>query len=65
MELGRKYGVASPVTSLIVLETIEKYLRYKIEPTKEMSFHDEWTRRRAQRTIRREERTRRITATAF
>ena len=44
---GRRYGVASPVTSLIVLERLDQYLRYKIEPPKSMSFHDEWVRRRA------------------
>ena len=47
LELGRKYGVASKVTSLIVLESLDQYLRHKIEPPKEMSFHDEWVRRRA------------------
>ena len=47
LELGRKYGVASPVTSLIVLETLEQYLNYKIEPPASMSFHDEWAKRRA------------------
>ena len=47
LALGRKYGVASPVTSLIVLETLEQYLRHKIEPPAAMSFHDEWKKRRA------------------
>ena len=47
IDLGRRYGVASPVTSLIVLETLEQYLTYKIEPPKCMSFHDEWAKRRA------------------
>ena len=47
LELGRKYGVASSVTSLIVLESLEQYLTHKIEPPKAMSFHDEWARRRA------------------
>ena len=47
VELGRRYGVASPVTSLIVLESLDQYLQYKIEPPKCMSFHDEWVRRRA------------------
>jgi len=47
LALGRKYGVASPVTSLIVLETLDQYLTHKIEPPKSMSFHDEWVRRRA------------------
>ena len=47
VQLGRSYGVASPVTSLIVLERLDQYLRYKIEPPKSMSFHDEWVKRRA------------------
>ena len=47
LELGRKYGVASPVTSLIVLESLDQYLTHKIEPPKSMSFHDEWVRRHA------------------
>ena len=47
LALGRRYGVASAVTSLIVLESLEQYLEHKIEPPKSMSFHDEWVRRRA------------------
>ncbi len=47
VQLGRRYGVASPVTSLIVLERLDQYLRYKIEPPKSMSFHDDWVKRRA------------------
>ena len=31
-ELGRRFGVASPVTSLIVLETLDQWLRHDIEP---------------------------------
>ena len=46
LALGRRYGVASPVTSLIVLETLEQYLTHKIEPPAAMPFHDEWVRRR-------------------
>jgi len=47
IEIGRKYGVASPGTSFIVLERLEQYLTYKIEPPKTLSFHDEWVKRRA------------------
>ncbi len=47
LDLGRRYGVASPVTSLLVLETLEQYLAYKVEPPATMGFHAEWTRRRA------------------
>lgn len=47
LALGRRYGVASPVTSLIVLESLEQYLTHKIEPPTAMSFHDEWVKRMA------------------
>ena len=47
LALGRRYGVASPVTSLIVLESLDQYLEHKIEPPKCMPFHDEWVKRRA------------------
>ena len=47
LALGRRYGVASDVTSLIVLESLEQYLEHKIEPPKSMSFYSEWKRRRA------------------
>ena len=47
LALGRRYGVASDVTSLIVLESLEQYLEHKIEPPKSMSFYDEWKKRRA------------------
>jgi len=47
MALGRKYGVAGPGLSLIVLETLEQWLGHKIEPPASLSFHDEWVRRRA------------------
>ena len=47
LALGREFGVASPVTSLIVLETLQQWLDHKIEPPKELSIHAEWERRRA------------------
>ena len=47
LALGRKYGVASPVTSLIVLESLDQYIEHKIEPPKAMSFHDIWVQRMA------------------
>lgn len=49
LELGRRYGVASPVTSLIVLETLDQYIRQKIEPPKTLSFHDDWVRQMSAR----------------
>lgn len=47
LALGRKYSVAGPGLSLIVLDSLEQYLEYKIEPPQAMSFHDEWVKRRA------------------
>ena len=47
LELGRRYGVASEVASLIVLENMQQYLDHKIEPPKGLPFYDEWVRRRA------------------
>ena len=47
IDLGRRYGVASPVTSLIVLETLDQYKTNRIEPPKSMSFYDEWKKWRA------------------
>jgi len=47
LALGRKYGVAGPGLSLIVLETLEQWLEHKIEPPANLAIHDEWVRRRA------------------
>ena len=47
LALGREFGVASPVTSLIVLETLQQWIDHKIEPPKELSFHAEWVKARA------------------
>ena len=54
LALGRRYGVASDVTSLIVLESLEQYLEHKIEPPKSMSFYGEWKKRGRGRPDRRE-----------
>lgn len=47
LALGREFGVISPVTSLIVLETLDQWLEHKIEPPKFLSFHDEWIKLRS------------------
>ena len=47
LDLGRRYSIASPTTSLLVLETLDQYLRYKVEPPAELPFAAEWKRRRA------------------
>lgn len=47
LALGREYGLASPKTSLIVLDTVEQYLKHKIEPpANEPELHAEWEKRR-------------------
>lgn len=47
LKLARKYSVAGPNHSLIVLETLEQYLEHDIEPSEKLSFHGEWKKRRA------------------
>ena len=47
LSLGRKYGVAGPGLSLIVLENLNQWLEHKIEPPANLAIHDEWVRRRA------------------
>ena len=47
LKLARKYSVAGPNHSLIVLETLEQYLEHDIEPNEKLSFHGEWKKRRA------------------
>ena len=47
MALGREYGLASPKTSLIVLDTLEQYVRYGIEPpTNAKDLHEQWLAQR-------------------
>ena len=47
LALGRAYGVASPVTSLLVLERLDQWLEHGIEPPAELGIHAEWARLRA------------------
>jgi tetratricopeptide (TPR) repeat protein len=42
-ELGQRFGIVTRNTSLIVLETVDDYVRYNIEPPPELS--DEYRRR--------------------
>lgn len=46
LALGRRYGVAGPGLSLIVLETLEQWIEHKIEPPKTLALHAEWVKRR-------------------
>ena len=54
LSLGRKYGVAGPGLSLIVLENLNQWLEHKIEPPANLAIHDE--RRRTTRLPRRRRR---------
>ena len=47
LALGREYGLASPKTSLIVLDTVEQYLKYDMEPPEsETELHGKWAERK-------------------
>ena len=46
LSLGRKYSVAGPGLSLIVLENLSQYLEHRIEPSPKLSFYNEWKKRR-------------------
>ncbi len=47
LALGRKYGVAGPGLSMIVLENLQQWLDNKIEPPESLSIHKEWVKARA------------------
>lgn len=43
LKLGRRFGVVSPATSLLVLERLDQWLRYDIEPPKTWeAMHSQW-----------------------
>ena len=43
LTLGRRFGMASPATSLLVLETLDQWLRYELEPPRTFAqMHDAW-----------------------
>ncbi len=51
--LGRRFGVVTPGTSLLVLETVEQYLEYNIEPPKSSPrLHQEFTRQQERERIK-------------
>ncbi len=50
LTLGRRFGVVSPTTSLLVLEELDQWLRYDIEPPASWErMHEAWLRTRAGR----------------
>ena len=55
LALGREYGLASPKTSLIVLDTVEQYVKYDIEPPAgEKTLHEKWMKMRPSPTQKKE-----------
>ena len=48
LALGRRFGVVSPATSLLVLESLDQWLRHDIEPPESWKrMHDQWVRAKA------------------
>lgn len=47
LALARRYGVAGPGHSLLVLETLEQWIEHDIEPPKHLALHAEWVRHKA------------------
>lgn len=53
--VGRSFGLVTPGTSLLVLETIEQYLEYGIEPPRTRpNIRKQWVQRIEQREIKRQ-----------
>ncbi|MCL1887442.1 MAG: DUF2135 domain-containing protein [Kiritimatiellaeota bacterium] len=50
LDLGRRFSLVSPATSLIVLETLDQYLRHEIEPPAQLAdMRAQWRQRMADR----------------
>ncbi len=65
-ELGRRYGLVTRGTSLIVLESVEDYVRYNIEPPAELrEAYDRIIKTRGQTERRQQEMTRDRAADMF
>jgi len=48
LALGRRFGIVSPVTSLIVLETLDQYVRHDIEPPASLpDLRRQWQERKS------------------
>jgi len=48
LALGRRFGIVSPATSLIVLENLDQYLRHDIEPPASLpDLRRQWNERKA------------------
>eukprot|EP00727_Mastigamoeba_balamuthi_P006727 m51a1_g2675 hypothetical protein (623) ;mRNA; f:724952-728853 len=42
VEVGKAHGIVTPATSMIVLDSLEQYLLYKIEPPATLPFHKQY-----------------------
>lgn len=50
LALARRYGLVTPGTSLLVLESLEQYLEHDVEPPRTLpTVRDAWLRRRAEK----------------
>ena len=55
LALGRRYGLTSPATSLIVFESLSQWLEHDVEPPETAKeLHAKWTARRPSEAQRRE-----------
>eukprot|EP01124_Arcella_intermedia_P021407 TRINITY_DN2998_c0_g1_i4.p1 TRINITY_DN2998_c0_g1~~TRINITY_DN2998_c0_g1_i4.p1 ORF type:complete len:2001 (-),score=648.20 TRINITY_DN2998_c0_g1_i4:83-6085(-) len=52
LELGKKFSIVTPNTSLIVLESLDQYLKYEIEPPNCLpEVHSQWSLIMAERKL--------------
>ena len=67
LAIGRRYGITSPATSMIVFERLDQWLTHDVEPPESAKeLHEKWMARRpseAQRREREERRQKRYLAT--
>ena len=62
LALGRRYGLVSPATSLLVFERLEQWLAYDVEPpAAAAALHAAWTKRRPSAARRAEQEAARAT----
>ena len=60
LAIGRRYGLTSPATSLIVFERLDQWLKYDVEPpASAQELHEKWVARRPSASQRAQEEARR------
>src|SRR6185369_8125911 len=53
LQVGKEFGLATPATSLLVLETVEQYLEHGIEPPKSRAkVYADWNARIEDRKVK-------------